>query len=202
MFYSLIGIHFVLKRDESIIVTKRKFPLFLLQNYFCVINKTPLLDGREYVYTYPLSRKCTDISTIGPKTSKRFLKSARVVPSAIFPTNTTLLSSTFLLPSWSLCLSSCSLLCLSLVKRRLKPCSYSSLTPRLDRRVLLGDGAPRSPFLPLEDDDKRLLEGLEEDMLLFLLTFFQERFLLLFFSSLMGDGADDEDSGDEHLELK
>ena len=182
MFYSLIGIHFVLKRDESIIVTRTKFTVFLLQNYFCF---DLLLDDREYVYTYPLSRKCTDISTIGPKTSKRFLKSARVVPSAIFPTNTTLLSSTFLLPSWSLCRSSCSLLCLSRVKRRLEPCSYSSLTPRLDRRVLLGDGAPRSPFLPLEDDDKRPLEGLEEDMLLFLLTFFQAHFLLLFFSSFM-----------------
>ena len=34
MFYSLIGIHFVLKRDESIIVTRTKFTVFLLQNYF------------------------------------------------------------------------------------------------------------------------------------------------------------------------
>jgi hypothetical protein len=74
--------------------------------------------------------------------------------------------------------------------------------PIEELRMNTNMAAPRSPFLPLEDDDKRPLEGLEEDMLLFLLTFFQERFLLLFFSSFMGVGADDEDSGDEHLELK
>lgn len=44
--------------------------------------------------TYPLSLKCTEISSIGPKTWKRFRKSALDVPSQILPTYITRRSST------------------------------------------------------------------------------------------------------------
>ena len=160
-----------------------------------------------YDFTYPLSRKCTDISTIGPKTSKRFLKSALVVFSEIFPTNTTLLSSTCLLFSWSLCLSSCSRLCLSLVKRRLEPLEFSSFPYLLFLLLLpfllgeidrwLNDLFLDDPWLFLFDE---LLSG--EDLLAYLLLLRQERLLLLFFASFIGDGVEEDESGEEHLELK
>ena len=48
----------------------------------------------NFRFTYPLSLKWTEISSIGPKTANRFRKSALVVPSQIRPTYTTRRSST------------------------------------------------------------------------------------------------------------
>ena len=130
-----------------------------------------------------------------------------MVFSEIFPTNTTLLSSTCLLFSWSLCLSSCSRLCLSLVKRRLEPLEFSSfpyllLLPEL--LLLLGDGDRRFEDRFLEEDETFLFVVLLSGEILpvFLLVFRHERLRLLFFASLIGDGVDEDESGEEHLELK